>query len=225
MKIFSILILLFSCSSAFSFGGNKSTKKFTPGAAASSDVKRSFGQKRSYQKLDQQLRSLQTAGSTRCDRSPTSAAQCLVCNCLNEIGPYSQDKQVNVARVVFSRVKSPKFPNSICATVWQPSQFSWTIGVLDPRRRSRYISVRKGSGQNFNKCIQSTRTAADIELNKFPKKSFSLHYFNPKIVRPSWARACKKVRYDGAHAFYDDCSGSGYRAPKQLTESAIASRG
>jgi len=223
MKFIYITILCLTSTMVLAFGG-RSSKKFTPSANSSHGTKRAFGQSRSFQKLDNELDKIQRKGLTRCNVSPSSAAQCLVCNCLNEINGYPEKAQVNVARTVFARAKSPKFPNKICSVVWQPSQFSWTIGVLDPRRKARYISKRIGSGANLNKCIKSTRKAADIELNKAPTKLFALFYFNPKLVRPSWARACNKVLNDGAHSFYDDCTGSGYRAPRRLTESAIASR-
>ncbi len=203
--------------SAFSFGGNGRSLSTPSGQGPFTRTSNS-----AYNRLASELQSIHSAGQTRCDVSPTSAAQCAVCNCANEAGILDHRGKVGVTRVLFSRVKSQKYPNSMCGVTWQPSQFSWTIGVLDPRRRARHISHRTVVEPTLSACIAGVAEAANIELLQQPNELFALNYFNPRLVRPRWARNCTRVSRDGGHDFYDDCLSRAPNYPQPLTESAIA---
>jgi spore germination cell wall hydrolase CwlJ-like protein len=52
---------------------------------------------------------------------------CLATNIYHEARGESDLGKEAVVWVVVNRIKSEDFPNSMCAVVYQPSQFSWTI--------------------------------------------------------------------------------------------------
>ncbi|MGH1469450.1 MAG: cell wall hydrolase [Bdellovibrionales bacterium] len=213
------IIILFSSTHAFPMAGNGRVVS-TPSSQNNGRLPRTSNA--AYNKLAGNLEGIRAAGHTKCDVRPTSAAQCAVCNCANEAGILNHQGKVGVTRVLLSRVKSQKYPNSMCGVVWQPSQFSWTIGVLNPRRRAQYITHRTVTEPTLSACLASTAEAANIEMLQNPNELFALNYFNPRLVRPRWANNCRRVARDGGHDFYDDCLSRSPDYPQPLTESAIA---
>ena len=52
--------------------------------------------------------------------------------------------QQMVADVVLNRVEDKRYPNDVCAVVWEPKQFSWTHdGKSDiPRNRKAWVTAQ-----------------------------------------------------------------------------------
>lgn len=57
---------------------------------------------------------------------PDDELYCLVQNVYHEARGESKLGQIAVAYVTINRAKTPGFPSTICGTVWQKGQFSWT---------------------------------------------------------------------------------------------------
>ncbi|MCY4275286.1 MAG: cell wall hydrolase [Gammaproteobacteria bacterium] len=64
--------------------------------------------------------------------------RCLALNIYHEARGESISGQKAIAGVIMNRVRSQRYPDSICEVVWQPKQFSWTLAhenyhvVTDP---------------------------------------------------------------------------------------------
>jgi spore germination cell wall hydrolase CwlJ-like protein len=55
-----------------------------------------------------------------------AAATCLALNVYFEARNQDTDGQILVAEVTMNRVADDRFPDEICAVVWQNKAFSWT---------------------------------------------------------------------------------------------------
>jgi spore germination cell wall hydrolase CwlJ-like protein len=66
-----------------------------------------------------------------------SELECLAKVVLHEAGNQSRTGQVAVAEVVMNRVRSPRFPNSICSVVLQRGQF-FNVHAYRPFRDARW---------------------------------------------------------------------------------------
>lgn len=97
--------------------------------------------------------------------------------------------QAAVAEVILNRVESRQFPQSVCAVVNQPSQFSYTIGGRKAiRNKAAYLRAR------------------DIARNALAGAPRVLTggatYFHTPAVRPSWSRRFQRTVQIGQHIFY-----------------------
>jgi len=63
--------------------------------------------------------------------------ECLAKVVLHEAGNQSRTGQLAVAQVVMNRVRSPRFPDTVCAVVMQRGQF-FNVHAYNPRRDSRW---------------------------------------------------------------------------------------
>ncbi len=98
----------------------------------------------------------------------------------------SYQGQVAVAAVVLNRVKSPKFPNTIPAVIYQKGQFSC---VTD--------------GQ-FDKPMEKNSTvykAAKEALSGVDPTNGALYFYNPKTAKSKWLFSLKTVATIGNHRF------------------------
>lgn len=114
---------------------------------------------------------------------------CLAQNIYHEARGESLQGQIAVAQVTVNRVKSGKFQNSICKTVFASKQFSWT---LDKSKKIRNA-----------KAWQDAKTVATAVLQTphyFP--DFKALYFHTKQVNPVWNRKMHKLATIGNHVFY-----------------------
>ncbi|MCO5169302.1 MAG: LysM peptidoglycan-binding domain-containing protein [Planctomycetes bacterium] len=102
--------------------------------------------------------------------------------------------KVAVAAVVLNRVRHSGFPNTVRGVAHQPAQFSCYNSNL--RNRLYWGPVPQW-------CYDAARAAARGE----DPSGGATHYFNPYIVRPSWARRLRFIKRIGTsrtttHDFY-----------------------
>ncbi len=104
--------------------------------------------------------------------------------------------QIAVAQVVLNRVRSPRFPQTICGVVYQGQmrkgcQFSFTCdGQSDnPRNKTQWSRA-----QDLSKRIMS----GELWL---PEVGYSTFY-HANYVKPRWARSMNKIDKIGRHIFY-----------------------
>ena len=110
------------------------------------------------------------------------------------------DGKVAVAEVILARtLRKYMSDGTVAGTVLWPVQFSgWNAHDASPNYRER-IEGAKLDGDNpvVRDCI---RAWAEAEAgSKFTKGA--LHYFNPKIVSPSWAKDATITAEIGNHRF------------------------
>jgi hypothetical protein len=196
LKILFFLIALNFSINAHSMTDSSSSKRL-------STPSRSGGQQSSgnadYDRIVTGLYSLKGTGSVSCNQSYSTSARALICNCANEAGNQSLAGMTAVSRVVFSRAKSPDYPNSVRGVVCQRHQFSWTIGGWNSsctrtRGNPTYFNTRNVTGNMLAKCVKSAQDAAKIELVDKPTQLFALNYCstNRSAYRnaiPSWCRS------------------------------------
>lgn len=115
---------------------------------------------------------------------------CLALNVYHEARGESVRGQRAVAAVTLNRVRSPKFPSSICAVVWQPRQFSWTH-----TRRSYF----PGDDAAWRKALEVARESLEPEVAGVHE---NVLYYHSKRVRPRWTRNVRFVERVGSHLFY-----------------------
>lgn len=125
--------------------------------------------------------------------------ECLAKNIYFESKNQHDYGKFAVANVTLNRVRNPKFPNSICAVVFQPSknpkkrhlcQFSWWCDgkpdiIRDKKayERSRDIAILAILHQDKDITLGATHYHADY-------------------VRPWWAKKLQKTVKIGSHIFY-----------------------
>lgn len=97
--------------------------------------------------------------------------------------------QVAVAHVTLNRVASPDYPDTICAVVHEPAQFSWTLRHRLPAKQLRPWKIA-------------------VEVAAFSMVGFiddrtgnATHYYAPHLASPTWAGRYEEVALIGNHRF------------------------
>jgi spore germination cell wall hydrolase CwlJ-like protein len=87
-----------------------------------------------------------------------------------------KEGMVEVANVVLNRVKSGKFPSSICGVVYQPKQFSWTNNEpLILNEQKFYLASRIA--------IQTIKTHERSNIYWFSASTNGWHDLHLKMVK------------------------------------------
>ncbi len=119
--------------------------------------------------------------------------KCLADNIYYEAGNQSTTGKLAVAAVTINRVKSPKFPKSVCSVVYQKTrgtcQFSW---VCEGKKRIR-------SQQQY---AESKRIAEKVLLSGANHGIFGRNvlFYHADYVNPNWN--LRRVTKIGDHIFY-----------------------
>jgi len=112
-----------------------------------------------------------------------SELRCLADNIYYETRNQDFYGQALVAKVTLNR--SQKMNESICKTVYKPSQFSWTLKKQKPVNRT---------GPEYKTAIHAAHHA---QLMSDP-----IYYFHTPQVKPFWAKVKPKAFHYGNHVFY-----------------------
>ncbi|MFD0988423.1 cell wall hydrolase [Methyloligella solikamskensis] len=104
--------------------------------------------------------------------------------------------QLAVAQVVMNRVRSPKFPDTVCGVVYQGQfkkgcQFSFTC------------DGKSDNADDDEEWALAQELAEKVTTDKvwLPEVDYSTFY-HANYVRPRWARSMNKIDKIGAHIFY-----------------------
>ena len=119
------------------------------------------------------------------------ALRCLAMNIYFEARGESRRGQLAVAAVTLNRKRSPHYPDSICAVVWQSRQFSWTHQPVWHRPR------------NDRAWRFAMKLANEVYHNKVKLPVVSATHFHASYVAPEWSTQMKRVARIGKHLFYD----------------------
>jgi hypothetical protein len=136
-----------------------------------------------------------TTTTTRSATSVTQAELEILARIVKgEAGQSSYEGKVAVAAVVLNRVRHPWFPGTIERVAHQPWQFS----CYNANVRNRLY---------WGPIPQSCWDAAQAAVDGWDPTNGATHYFNPFLVRPSWARTLVFIKRIGstaldAHDFY-----------------------
>jgi len=118
--------------------------------------------------------------------------RCLALNIYFESRGESAQGQMAVAHVTLNRVRSSRFPNSICDVVYQPRQFSWTHdGKSDQPKNKRAWKRAKYIAR-----IAQQWHAVGEDFSE------GALYFHADYVQPYWADIFEQTIQIGRHIFY-----------------------
>lgn len=130
--------------------------------------------------------------------------QCMVANIYFEARGEGIQGMQAVAKVTMNRVKSKRYPGSVCAVVFQKYQFSWT----HQQSWKSILKVANGSTAGFRKTDHQAYVLAQIIARSavvgrldIPKLRGSMFY-HANYVKPKWASKMKRVAVIGSHVFY-----------------------
>jgi Cell Wall Hydrolase len=137
---------------------------------------------------------------------------CMVCNTYFESAFEPFIGKLQVGRTVMERKLMGNWGHSNCSVIWAYKQFSWTF--INQSRRL------PGGGRALEESVRAALLAQKQGPNG------ATHYYNPHIVRPSWARSCHQAplyaHYSqgqiGQHLFLN-CGGPSTFNLTQLTAS------
>lgn len=124
--------------------------------------------------------------------------ECMAMNVYHEARSETYDGQLAVATVTMNRVKSGRFPNTVCGVVWQKNnrgcQFSWTCdGKSDMIRNTRAYR-------------EATQIAEKVMIEGVRSNGFSrdVLFYHANYANPSWAISDKMIRIAqiDTHLFY-----------------------
>ena len=99
--------------------------------------------------------------------------------------------QLAVAEVVLNRAASKKYPDSICAVVKQPWQFSFV-------KNGKFPEIDKDS-KSWRKAVAVARIAREKLDHKL---SQDVLWYHADYVAPVWRKALDKEAKIGLHIFY-----------------------
>lgn len=109
--------------------------------------------------------------------------KCLATAIYHEANSESEKGQIAVANVIMNRVKSKKFPNSVCSVVSQKGQFSW-YGKTKHKYNDKTVNI-----------------AEKVLSNRVHDVTNGALFFHSG-KNPHWTRKMKFVTKIGGHKFY-----------------------
>ncbi len=112
---------------------------------------------------------------------------CMTRVMLYEAGNEGQAGQLAVAHVVMNRVRSPRFPDSVCSVVHQRGQFS---------------SIRSFSHPRNARWNRAEALARDVLAGESRSNVGTALYFHATRVRPAYVQNRVRVGTVGNHVFY-----------------------
>lgn len=125
--------------------------------------------------------------------------RCLAKNIYHEARGESLDGQVAVGIVTLNRVKSERYPNSICEVVYQPSQFSWTIDKPKIHNWKLYHKIKELADLLIdNHAISEVDDAMYYHADRVYDDQLQVW----KRLRPWWAKYKTRVTQIDNHIFY-----------------------
>lgn len=144
-------------------------------------------------------------------------AQCLATNIYHEARGESYAGKVAVANVTMNRVKSPKFPNTICEVVYQSqTRENWKGEEVPKRNKCQFSWYCDGKSDDIvlvtaeGNVIKERMLAWEMSQlvanqsvrgNLIDITDGSTHYFNSDLANPYWATAYQQVVQIDSHSF------------------------
>lgn len=112
---------------------------------------------------------------------------CMTRVMLYEAGSEGRAGQLAVAHVVMNRVRSPRFPNSVCGVIYQRGQFSSIRSFRHPR------NARWNRAEALARDVLAGETRSNVS---------TALYFHATRVRPAYVQSRVRVGQIGNHVFY-----------------------
>lgn len=132
-------------------------------------------------------------------REEARGITCLAMNVYFEARGESLVGQQAVAEVTLNRVASSRYPNTICAVVFQRNwdhlrgryvgAFSWT----------EFDTVTPPEGEAWDLALE---VAQSVHAGRVPPRLRGALHYHADHIRPSWSRDRRQIARIGSHVFY-----------------------
>ena len=131
------------------------------------------------------------------------AITCLALNIYFESRNQPIEGQIAVSQVVLERVKSEKYPNTVCEVVFQGPTYSWSVNypIKDRCQFSWYCDGLSDKPKDEIAWLNSLEVAEKVYYGLTDTVKGATHYHSAK-GDPWWAKYKVKVRQIGDHIFY-----------------------
>lgn len=133
----------------------------------------------------------------------TQQKNCLAANIYFEARGESLQGQKAVAAVTLNRVKSKKYPKTVCAVVTQKSQFSWV------QQQPKHVVQKALNGVAPSQkplevlAYQEAQKLAYIMIKAkeqvLPEQAL---WYHTTQINPAWNKQMIKIQVVGSHVFY-----------------------
>ncbi len=131
---------------------------------------------------------------------------CLAQNIYFEAKSESQAGQIAVGQVVLNRVKSSKYPNTVCEVIRQGPTYNWTedFPVRHKCQFSWYCDGKSDKIRNQTAWYEAKQVAGVLlSMPEFvPNVVEDATHYHAHYVNPHWASKLEKVVRIDAHIFY-----------------------
>lgn len=105
-------------------------------------------------------------------------------------------EKIRIVNVTLNRVKSGKYPDSICEVVYQDSQFSWTL-------YNKNLKSIVNSSNIEAKAWQESLMIAEYALDdRIPDITNGSLFYHTHKVKPTWSKHKKKTVNSKWHRYY-----------------------
>ena len=131
------------------------------------------------------------------------AITCLALNIYFESRNQPIEGQVAVSQVVLERVKSKKYPDTVCEVVFQGPTYSWSVNypIKNRCQFSWYCDGLSDKPKDEIAWLNSLEVAEKVYYGLTDTVKGATHYHSVK-VDPWWAKYKVKVKQIGDHIFY-----------------------
>ena len=131
------------------------------------------------------------------------AITCLALNIYFESRNQPIEGQVAVSQVVLERVKSKKYPDTVCEVVFQGPTYSWSVNypIKNRCQFSWYCDGISDKPKDEIAWLNSLEVAEKVYYGLTDTVKGATHYHSLK-VDPWWAKYKVKVKQIGDHIFY-----------------------
>jgi spore germination cell wall hydrolase CwlJ-like protein len=131
----------------------------------------------------------------RVDRQPAPVRRELMCMALNSFhearGSIVADRY---GVMLVARNRADRDGATLCATVWEPWQFSWTALPLD--------RLAAAPAREPEAWLQALDEACDVVLDNLKDLTGgATNFYNPKKVSPVWAKRAPRTQQIGQHRY------------------------
>tara|TARA_B100001559_G_scaffold319103_2_gene327665 strand:- start:156 stop:659 length:504 start_codon:yes stop_codon:yes gene_type:complete len=132
---------------------------------------------------------------------------CLAQNIYFEAGNQSLAGKIAVANVTMNRVEHDKFPNDICAVVYQTKSWrtSWTgkqVPQLGMCQFSWFCDGKSDKPKDSKTWAESLVIANDVIENKYFDITEGAMWYHADYIFPYWAQHLNQTIHLDAHIFY-----------------------
>ena len=128
------------------------------------------------------------------------ARLCMQQNIFFEARNQSRIGQVSVAWVTLNRVDADRYPDTICAVVWQSKQFSWTHDGMSDTPSDNVLEQRAWVAAGIVAEVVLIDYARE-EYLRSPIEDAVMYHAN--YVEPYWAASYTQVATVDDHIFYN----------------------